>query len=92
MDQVEYKGYARSIGFDPIKAPYQALERMAEHDARVLRGMEENRRAIKQVRDDYGQALERKFNVEMQDRDKNHAWEQKLGDHRQEALRRNCRD
>ncbi len=77
MEQVNYKGHARSIGFDPIKAPYQALEQMARHDDRVIRGMEENRRAIKEVRNEYQAGLERKFARESQDRDQNHAWNQK---------------
>jgi hypothetical protein len=90
MEQVNYKGHARSIGFDPIKAPYQALEQMARHDDRVIRGMEEHRRAIKEVRNEYQAGLERKFARESQDREQNHAWNQKLRDHRQEAVRRNA--
>lgn len=90
MEQVSYKGYARSIGFDPIKAPYQALDKIAERDARVIRGMEENRRAIKEVNDDYNRGLERKNQLESQDRDRNFAYEQKLRDTRQQAIRVNA--
>jgi hypothetical protein len=90
MEQVNYKGYARSIGFDPIKAPYQALDRMAEHDNRVLRGMEDNRQAIKEVRNEYQAGLERKFARERQDRQQNHEWKQQLRDHRQKAVARNA--
>ena len=90
MDQVNYRGYARSIGFDPIKAPYAALDRIQERDSRVVRNMEENRRAIKEVRDQYGSALERKFSLEARDRDQNYAWEQKLRDLRQGSLDRNA--
>lgn len=90
MDQVNYKGYARSVGFDPIKAPYAALDRIQERDSRVISGMEENRRAIKEVRDQYGSALERKFSLESRDRDQNYAWEQKLADLRQRSLERNA--
>jgi hypothetical protein len=87
MEQVNYKGYARSIGFDPIKAPYQALEMMAAHDNRVIRGMEDNRRAIKQVKDEHNRGLERKNEIESRDRDRNFEWEQKLRDSRQQAIR-----
>ena len=91
MDQVNYKGYARSIGFDPIKAPYQALDRMQERDSRIIRGMEENRRAIKEVRDQYGAGLERKFSLEMQDRDKQFQREQEYAANRQQAIERNAK-
>ena len=86
MDQVSYRGYARSIGFDPIKAPTEGLARMQERDNRIIRGMEDNRREIKQVRDEYGAGLERKFGAESRDRDQNYAWETKLADNRQKAI------
>jgi hypothetical protein len=86
MDQVNYRGYARSIGFDPIKAPTEGLARMQERDNRIIRGMEDNRREIKQVRDEYGAGLERKFGMESRDREQNYAWETKLADTRQKAI------
>jgi hypothetical protein len=86
MDQVNYRGYARSIGFDPIKAPTEGLARMQERDNRIIRGMEDNRREIKQVRDEYGAGLERKFGMEARDREQNYAWETKLADTRQKAI------
>ncbi len=91
MDQVSYRGYARSVGFDPIKAPYAALDRMQERDARTIRGMEDNRRAIKQVRDEYGAGLERKFGQEARNRDQNFALEQKYRDNRKAAVSENAR-
>ncbi len=90
MDQVNYRGYARSIGFDPIKAPTEGLARMQERDGRIIRGMEENRREIKQVRDEYGAGLERKLNIEARDRDQNYQWEKKLAEKRQEAISKNA--
>lgn len=89
MDQVSYRGYARSIGFDPIKAPTEGLARMQERDNRIIRGMEENRREIKQVRDEYGASLERKLSIEARDRDQNYQWEKKLAEQRQEAISKN---
>lgn len=86
MDQVNYRGYARSIGFDPIKAPTEGLARMQERDNRIIRGMEENRRQIKQVRDEYGAGLERKLSIEQRDRDQNYAWKAKLAENRQKAI------
>lgn len=90
MDQVSYRGYARSIGFDPIKAPTEGLARMQERDNRIIRGMEENRREIKQVRDEYGASLERKLSIEARDRDQNYQWERKLAENRQEAIGKNA--
>jgi hypothetical protein len=90
MDQVSYRGYARSIGFDPIKAPTEGLARMQERDNRIIRGMEENRREIKQVRDEYGAGLERKLSIEARDRDQNYQWEKKLAEQRQEAIGKNA--
>jgi hypothetical protein len=90
MDQVSYRGYARSIGFDPIKAPTEGLARMQERDNRIIRGMEDNRREIKQVRDEYGAGLERKLSIEARDRDQNYQWERKLAEKRQEAIGKNA--
>ncbi len=90
MDQVSYRGYARSIGFDPIKAPTDGLARMQERDNRIIRGMEDNRREIKQVRDEYGAGLERKLSIEARDRDQNYQWERKLTEKRQEAIGKNA--
>lgn len=90
MDQVSYRGYARSIGFDPIKAPTEGLARMQERDNRIIRGMEDNRREIKQVRDEYGAGLERKLSIEARDRDQNYQWEKRLAESRQEAIGKNA--
>jgi hypothetical protein len=89
MDQVSYRGYARSIGFDPIKAPTEGLSRMQERDNRVIRNMEENRRAVKEVRDDYARGLERKLNIESQDRDRNYLYEKSLDENRQKFVEKN---
>jgi hypothetical protein len=90
MDQVSYRGYARSIGFDPIKAPTEGLARMQERDNRVIRNMEENRRAVKEVRDDYARGLERKLNIESQDRDRNYLYEKSLDENRQKFVEKNA--
>jgi hypothetical protein len=89
MDQVNYRGYARSIGFDPVKAPTEGLRQMAARDERIIRGMDDNRRQIKQVRDEYGASLERKLNAEQQDRDKNYRWKQQLRETRFKAQQKN---
>jgi len=90
MDQVSYRGYARSIGFDPIKAPTEGLSRMQERDNRVIRNMEENRRATKEVRDDYARGLERKLSIESQDRDRNYLYEKSLDENRQKFVEKNA--
>jgi hypothetical protein len=89
MDQVNYKGYARSVGFDPVKAPTEGLRQMAARDDRIIRGMDKNRQEIKQVRDEYGASLERKLNAEQQDRDKNYRWKQQLRENRFKAQQAN---
>jgi hypothetical protein len=63
---------------------------MQERDSRIIRGMEENRRDIKQVRDEYGAGLERKLSIEARDRDQNYQWEKKLAEKRQEAISKNA--
>ena len=85
MDQINYRGYARSVGFDPVNAPTEGLRQMAARDERIIRGMDKNRQEIKQVRDQYGTALERKFAAEQQDRDKAYRWKQQLRDTRFKA-------
>jgi leucyl-tRNA synthetase len=52
--------------------------------------MEDNRREIKQVRDEYGAGLERKLSIEARDRDQNYQWETKLAEGRQKAISRNA--
>jgi hypothetical protein len=89
MDQVNYRGYARSVGFDPVKAPTEGLRQMAARDDRIIRGMDTNRQEIKQVRDEYGASLERKLNAEQQDRDKNYRWKQQLRENRFKAQQAN---
>jgi hypothetical protein len=85
MDQINYRGYARSVGFDPVNAPTEGLRQMAARDDRIIRGMDKNRQEIKQVRDQYGAALERKFAAEQQDRDKAYRWKQQLRETRFKA-------
>ena len=91
MDQVNYRGYARSVGFDPVNAPTEGLRQMAARDDRIIRGMDKNRQEIKQVRDQYGSALERKLDREQQDRDKNYRWKQQLRDTRFKAQDANAK-
>lgn len=91
MDQINYRGYARSIGFDPVKAPYGILERIREKDAATIRGMQQNREDIKRVRDQFASGLERKQTLEARDRDQNYEWEKKLSDYRQQTLQQNAK-
>lgn len=91
MAQVNYKGYARSVGFDPIKAGYGELDRMQAHDSRVIRGMEQQRQAERRNRDQYQQGLERKFALEKGNRDDNHRLKQQARQNRQDAINVNAR-
>lgn len=63
---------------------------MQERDNRVIRNMEENRRAIKEVRDDYARGLERKLSIESQDRDRNYLYEKSLDENRQKFVEKNA--
>ena len=91
MDQINYRGYARSVGFDPVNAPTEGLRQMAARDERIIRGMDRNRQEIKQVRDQYGSALERKLDREQQDRDQNYRWKQQLRETRFKAQEANAK-
>ena len=64
---------------------------MQERDNRVIRNMEENRRAIKEVRDDYSRGLERKLSIESQDRDRNYLYEKSLDENRQKFVESNAK-
>ena len=86
MAQVNYKGYARSVGFDPIKAGYGAIDRMQEHDSRVIRGMENQRDAERRNRDQYAQGLDRKFSLEQDNRNSNYRLKQSYRENRQRSL------
>ena len=63
---------------------------MQERDNRVIRNMEENRRATKEVRDDYARGLERKLSIESQDRDRNYLYEKSLDENRQKFVEKNA--
>jgi hypothetical protein len=52
--------------------------------------MEENRRAVKEVRDDYARGLERKLSIESQDRDRNYLYEKSLDENRQKFVEKNA--
>jgi hypothetical protein len=52
--------------------------------------MEENRRATKEVRDDYARGLERKLSIESQDRDRNYLYEKSLDENRQKFVEKNA--
>jgi len=53
--------------------------------------MDKNRQEIKQVRDQYGSALERKLDNEQRDRDQNYRWKQQLRETRFKAQEANAK-
>jgi hypothetical protein len=67
MDPLKFRGYAQSDGFDPIKVP-DTVSRIANEGQNVLRGMRDNANQEVQVRNQFQQGLERKFNVESANR------------------------
>lgn len=88
MDQIRYRGYAQSNGFDPINVP-DSTRRIAEHGARVIRGMEAERDQLRRNRDEYGAAVERKNAQEAQNRETNNQFKARNRERYQEAVLRN---
>ena len=68
MDQVKFKGYAQTQGFQPIQAPFGTLSRMQEQTSRTLRGMKENANALTAQRNEYENVLRANAAKEQQNR------------------------
>lgn len=84
----KYKGYAQSVGFDPIQAP-DTTRRMAEADSRMIRGMEAQRSANLQNREAVSQGLSRKNQLEADNRDQNYKFSKQNRQMVQDAELRN---
>lgn len=89
MDQVKFKGYAQSQGFQPIQAPFGVLSRMQEQASRTLRGMEDNANALTSQRNEYEAALRANAAKEQQNRDANYQFERQSARSVQEARQLN---
>jgi hypothetical protein len=88
MKQLEYQGHAQRTGFDPIKAPDQTARILAEGQ-RTIRGMEAVRNQERQNRDAYLSGLQRKHQLEEQNRDSNYNLEKGFREKYQAAVLQN---
>ncbi len=89
MDQVKFKGYAQTQGFQPIQAPFGVLSRMQEQTARTLRGMKENANALTAQRNEYENALRANAAKEQQNRNQIYEFERQSRRSVQEARQLN---
>lgn len=88
MRQVEYRGYARGQGFNPIQAA-DNTRRIAEQDQAYIQGMERYASQLQANRQEYSRGLERKFNAEEQNRRANFEWQEQEAQRYQNAVLRN---
>lgn len=68
MEPRKYRGYAQSTGFDPISVP-DTVSRIAREGERTLRGMRDVQQQLRENQSNYISGLERKQNLERQNRD-----------------------
>ena len=71
MNQIQYQGHAQRTGFDPLKVPDQTARILAE-GKRTISGMEAVRDQDRRNRDSYLSGLQRKNQLEAQNREANH--------------------
>ena len=88
MDQVKYQGYAQRTAFDPIKVPDQTARILAEGE-RTIRGMQAVRNQERENRDAYLSGLQRKNQLEEQNRESNYNLDKSFRDKYQQAVRQN---
>lgn len=88
MRQVEYRGYARGQGFNPIQVP-DSTRKIAERDQAYISGMQRYASQFQANRQDYQQGLERKFRAEEQNRRENFQWQEREAERYQNAVLRN---
>lgn len=88
MRQVEYRGYARGQGFNPIQVP-DSTRKIAERDQAYISGMQRYASQLQANRQNYQQGMERKFAAEEQNRRENFQWQEKEAERYQNAVLRN---
>lgn len=74
MNQIGFRGYAQSLGFDPIKAPDEAKKEL-ERGQQQIDNLKQAAAWNRQNREAYADALSRKNQVEAQNRDNNYRLE-----------------
>ena len=85
MNQIQYQGYAQRTGFDPIKAPDQTARILAEGQ-RVIRGMEAVQSQTRRNNDAQLAGLQRKNQLEEQNRNQNYNLDKSFRERYQKAL------
>ena len=88
MRQVEYRGYARGQGFNPIQVP-DSTRKIAQRDEAYTAGMQRYASQLQANRQNYQQGMERKFAAEEQNRRENFQWQEKEAERYQNAVLRN---
>lgn len=88
MRQVEYRGYARGEGFNPIQVP-DSTRKIAEQDQAYIQGMQRYASQREANRQEYARGMERKFAAEEQNRRQNFEWQEREAQRYQNAVLRN---
>ncbi len=88
MRQVEYRGYARGQGFNPIQVP-DSTRQIAERDQAYIQGMQRQASQLESNRRDYAQGMQRKFATEERNRRDNFEFQQRDAERYQDAVLRN---
>ena len=70
-EQISYQGYAQAEGFRPIQVSDANVARIGQEGQRIIRGMEEQRKADIQNRTEYLRGLKYKNQLEASARDRN---------------------
>ena len=90
MKQIQYQGHAQRTGFDPLKVPDQSARILAEGQ-RTIRGMEAVRSQDMKNREAYGAGLQRKNQLEEQNRNANYNLDKRFRENYQQAVLQNYR-
>ena len=90
MNQIGFKGYAQSLGFDPIKAPDLASKEL-ERGKNEIRNMERKSESDLRVRQAYADSMATAFRQEADNRNENQNFETQWRRGYQEAVNQNSR-
>ena len=90
MNQIGFKGYAQSLGFDPIKAPDLASKEL-EQGKNEIRNMERKSESDLRVRQAYADSMATAYRQEADNRNENQNFETQWRRGYQEAINQNNR-
>jgi hypothetical protein len=85
MNQIGFKGYAQSLGFDPIKAPDES-KKILERGQQEINNLKQAADWNRQNRQAYADGLSRKNQIETQNRDQNYQLEKEWKRDYQQAI------